>query len=159
MAEIEYFAIEEAIHDILLADILTAEVNGEQLTVTIEENFNPKPDTCPWVGIYLDSWSTPAENELIAPGSGFAHRTFLTFELWLYEYALDNKDSSTKRDNLLAKVKEVFKKTTNRTLNDTVLQTTFAGGRFENQKVDSGNKKRGAFYKGVSLKLIAEVRE
>lgn len=159
MAEIDYFAIEEAVSAILLADVLTAEVNDEQLTVVIEENFNPKPDTCPWVGIYLDNWSTPAEQELIAPGSGSAHVTFLTFELWLYEYALDNKDSSTKRDTLLAKVKEVLKKVTNRDLNNTVLHTTFGGGRFENQKTETKGQKRGAFYKGVSLKLIAEVRE
>lgn len=156
MSEIDYFSIEVAIRDILLADSSTAEINDKQLTVVIEENFNPKPDTVPWLGIYLDSWVTDPDDELIAPGSGGAFRTFLMFELWLYEYALDNKDSSTKRDTFLSKVKEVLKKTANRTLNNTVLITTFAGGRFENQKTEG---KRGAFYKGVSIKLKAEVRE
>ena len=154
MSEIDYFGIEEAVRDILLADSRTAEVNDKQTTVLIEEPFKPNPDTVPWVGIYLSKWDSPEEDELIAPGSGSSVRTFLLLELWLYEYALNNKDSSTKRDTLLSKIKEVLKD--NRTLNGTVLITTFAGGRFENQMSE---KKRGAFYKGVSIKLKVEVRE
>lgn len=149
MAEINYFQIEEAIGDILLKDPRTKIIGNDKLKVEVEENFQLIPDKTPWVGIYLDDWDSPAEEEII--GGTKPIRTNLGITLWLYSYALKNRTGAQLRDRLLQKVKEVLKK--NRTLNNNVLTFRFAGGDFDNASVDEG------FFKGVSLKLECEVRE
>ena len=149
MAEITYIDIEEAIKTLLLTDDRTKSIAGIPLNVAIEESINQNTDACPWVGIYLDRWETPAEQELIGGNTPF--RTYLTFELWLYEFALENKLAAQKRDYLLQKIKEVLKD--NRKLSDTVLISRFKGGEFDNAKTKEG------FFKGVTIKLECELRE
>lgn len=149
MSAIDYTAIEQALKDLLLADERTREINGRRLTVAIEEMFQPLPDKCPWAGVYLDTWESSAEQELI--GGAQPLRTTVVLELWLYEFSLDNTVGAQKRDLLLQNVKEVLK--ANRSLGGAVLVTRFLGGEFDNAKVKEG------FLKGVSLKLECEVRE
>lgn len=146
MAAIDYLDIEENLASIFRAD---ENLIGIGVRVDVEESFNPIPDRCPWIGIYLDSWDTPADGEFIGGTSPF--QTFLNLEIWLYEFALENKKGCQLRDALLQKVKEVLK--THRTINGTVLVTRFEGGEFDNAKTKEG------FFKGVSIKLQAEVRE
>lgn len=149
MTEIDYTGIMQNIKDLFLADERTKIVGGKPLVVQIEEAFQPIPDRCPWVGIYLDSWETRAENELI--GGSAPRLTTLNIEMWLYEFSLENATGARKRDTLLQKVKEVLKD--NRTLSGAVLITRFMGGEFDGAKVKEG------FLKGVSLKLECEIRE
>lgn len=149
MAEIDYTSIEQAIKDLLLADERTNVIGNKSLNVVIEDTFQPIADKCPWVGIYLDSWASPAEREFI--GGGAPIMTALTLELWLYEFSLENITGAAKRDMLLRKIKEVLK--ANRRLNSAVLITRFLGGEFDNAKTKEG------FLKGVSIKLECEVRE
>ena len=101
------------------------------------------------MGIYLDTWETPAEEELI--GGSRPHRTFLVFEIWCYEFGLENKSTAQKRDTLLEEVKDGLKG--NRNLNGKVLVTRFKGGDFDNAQKEEG------FFKGVSIKLECEVKE
>ena len=149
MSAIDYTAIEQAIKDLLLADERTREINGRTLTVALEDAFQPIPDKCPWVGVYLDSWASASEREFI--GGAQPMLTAIVIELWLYEYSLENAVGAQKRDVLLQNVKEVLK--ANRQLNSTVLVTRFLGGEFDSAKVKEG------FLKGVSLRLECEVRE
>lgn len=149
MSEIDYTSITQAVKDLLLADPRTAIFNGRPLTVALEDSFQPVGDRCPWVGIYLDSWQSPAEQEFI--GGSSPVRTLLNIELWLYEFSLENATGARKRDTLLQKVKEVLKE--NRQLSNTVLVTRFMGGEFDNAKTKEG------FLKGVSIMLECEVRE
>lgn len=149
MAEINYTSIEQTIKDLLLVDERTKLFNGVSLTVAVEENFQPIADKCPWVGIYLDSWVSLADEEFI--GGSRPLLTELTIELWLYEFSLENASGAKKRDTLLQKVKEVLKE--NRTLSDSVLITRFLGGEFDGAKTKEG------FLKGVSIKLECEIRE
>ena len=149
MSEIDYFGIEEAVADILLTDSRTRRIGDSLLKVEIEEPFNLIPDKCPWVGIYLDSWDSPAEEERIGGNSPFL--TYLILELWLYEFAMESRTASQLRDRLLRKVKETLKD--NRKLNNKVLIWRFAGGEFDSPATSEG------FFRGVSLKLECEVRE
>ena len=149
MSTIDYTAIEQALKDLLLADERTKIVNGRNLSAAIEEMFQPIPDKCPWAGVYLDSWETPAVEERI--GGAQPRTTTIVLELWLYEFSLENATGAVKRDVLLSQVKEVLKD--NRTLSGTVLTTRFLGGEFDNAKVKEG------FLKGVSIRLECEVRE
>ena len=149
MAEVDYTAIAEAIVNILKADDSTKTVDGNNTTIVSESEFNQNADQCPWVGVFLDRWDTPPEEEFI--GGSNPRTTLLTLELWLFEFALENKVCSEKRQKLLTKVKEVLK--ANRTLGGTVLVTRFEGGEFDNAT------KSGGFFKGVSIKLECEVRE
>lgn len=149
MSTIDYTAIEQAVKDLLLTDERTREINGRALSVAIEEMFQPVPDKCPWVGVYLDTWESRAEHEYI--GGSAPLRTTVVLEIWLYEFSMENTVGAHKRDLLLQNVKEVLK--ANRTLGGAVLVTRFMGGEFDNAKVKEG------FLKGVSLKLECEVRE
>ena len=101
--------------------------------------------------IYLNSWDSPAEDELI--GGAKPITTFLTIELWIYDFSFENLAGATARDIMLDNVKGVLK--ANRTLSDKVLITRFSGGEFDNQKNNQGI----GFFKGVSLRLECEVRE
>ena len=149
MSEINYFDIEKAIADILLTDSRTERIGDSVLKVEVEENFNLIPDKCPWVGVYLESWDSPAEEEKIGGATPFT--TFLVVSLWLYEFAMENRTGSQLRDRLLQKVKEVLKD--NRKLNNNVLIWRFEGGDFDNAITEDG------FFKGVSTKIICEIRE
>ena len=149
MSAIDYTGIEQSIKDLLLSDERTREINGRALTVALEDAFQPIPDRCPWVGVYLDSWASAAEREFI--GGAQPMLTTIVIELWLYEYSLENAVGAQKRDILLENIKEVLK--ANRTLSSSVLVTRFLGGEFDSAKVKEG------FLKGVSLRLECEVRE
>lgn len=146
MAIIDYLAVENAVKDLLAADSDTS-----SFTVLIEPDFAVRSDFCPCVLIYLDSYDSPIEDELI--GGAKPMRTFLTLEIWCYDFSLDNLQGATARDVMLGKVKEVLKNS--RDLNGTCLNTAFLGGNFDNQKETSGL----GFLKGVSIKLQCEVRE
>lgn len=149
MAQIDYTAIELALQDLLLNDLRTKEIDGRITTVVVEEIFQPIPDRCPWIGIYLNGWQSPAESELI--GGSAPRLTLVEIELWMYDYSLENATGARKRDLLLQQVKEVLKD--NRTINGLVLVTRFTGGEFDGAKTKEG------FLKGVSLKLECEIRE
>jgi hypothetical protein len=146
MTEINYYTIESTLKDILAAD---SRITDLGTTVTVEDSFNLITDLCPWIGIYLDSWDSPAEEERIGGTSPIL--TLLTLELWLYDFAIENNTAAQNRDTLLQKVKEVLKE--NRTISDTVLITRFAGGEFDSAATGDG------FFMGVSIKLECEVRE
>jgi len=146
MATIDYLAIENSIKTLLNADSDTS-----SYTVEVEPPDAVRTDACPYVAIYLDSWDSPADEELI--GGANAMRTFLIIEVWCYAFSFENLDGATLRDDMLGKVKAVLK--SNRTLSDNVLITRFTGGDFDNQQ-NTGNL---GFFKGVSIKLECEVRE
>ena len=145
MASIDYLAIENAIKDLLDADSDTSAYN-----VFVEPPEAVRTDSCPLVQIYLNSWDSPSEDELI--GGSKPITTFLTIELWIYDFSFENLAGATARDIMLDNVKAVLK--ANRTLSDKVLITRFAGG-FDNMKNDKGI----GFFKGVSLRIECEVRE
>jgi hypothetical protein len=146
MATLDYLAIENAIKDLIEADSDTSGYN-----VFVEPADAIRTDMCPYVAIYLDSWESPADDELI--GGTNPIRTFLNIEIWCYDFSMENLAGATARDIMLANVKDVLKE--NRTLSDKVVVTRFEGGDFQNQKNDSGL----GFFKGVSVKLNCEVRE
>ena len=146
MAIIDYLGIETAIKNILEADSRTS-----SYTVEIEPPDEIRTDACPYIAIYLDSYDTPLNDELI--GGTKPLRTFLNIEVWCYDFSLENLAGASARDTLLGNVKEVLKE--NRTISDTVLVTAFTGGDFDNQKNTSGL----GFFKGVSVKIQCEVRE
>jgi|TARA_Y100000361_G_C11101880_1_gene312388 hypothetical protein len=146
MAIIDYLGIETAIKNILEADSRTS-----SYTVEIEPPDEIRTDACPYIAIYLDSYDTPLNDELIGGTKPF--RTFLNIEVWCYDFSLENLAGASARDTLLGNVKEVLKE--NRTISDTVLVTAFTGGDFDNQKNTSGL----GFFKGVSVKIQCEVRE
>tara|TARA_E500000178_G_C16638055_1_gene580690 strand:+ start:136 stop:576 length:441 start_codon:yes stop_codon:yes gene_type:complete len=146
MAIIDYLGIENAVKDLIENN---ADTSG--YTVLVEPIDAVKTDACPYVAIYLDSWDSPADEELI--GGTKPVRTFLTLEIWCYDFSLENLAGAEARDDMLGKVKEVLK--LNRTISDTVLITRFLGGNFDNQKLTDGI----GFFKGVSVKLQCEVRE
>ena len=150
MSEVDYSAVTNAIRDVLLSDDRTKVVNSSALTVAVEGNMNQNTANCPWVGVYLDSWDSAAVSEQI--GSATPFFTLLTFELWLYEFGLEDETANKKRDNLLRKVKEVLK--ANRTVNGTVRILWFKGGVFDAQAAKSGG-----FFRGASLKIQCEIRE
>lgn len=146
MTEINYYTIELTLKNILAADSRITDLGA---TVTVEDSFNLISDLCPWIGIYLDSWDSPSDEERIGGTSPVL--TILTLELWLFDFAIENNVAAQKRDTLIQKVKEVLKE--NRTISDTVLITRFAGGEFDSAVTGDG------FFKGVSIKLECEVRE
>ena len=146
MASIDYLAIENSIKTLLNAGAATSGYN-----VFVEPPEAVRTDACPLVQIYLNSWDSPAEDEMI--GGANPITTFLTIELWIYDFSMENLAGATARDIMLDNVKGILK--ANRTLADKVLITRFAGGEFDNMK----NNKGMGFFKGVSLRLECEVRE
>lgn len=154
MSEIPYYDIEMAIANILKDDATLKDFNGKSVTVHVEQKIPPAMPAMPWVGIYLDGWETPAEDEKIAAGTKFT--TFLILELWLFTYALEQAPGARTRDRLLQKVKEILKKPANRKIGELALMTRFEGGTFMNPKTEGKNK---GFTSGVSIKLRVEVRE
>jgi len=146
MATLDYLSIENAIKTLLEADGDTS-----AYTVEVEPSDAVRTDACPYVSIYLNSWDSPAEDEMI--GGTNPITTYLIIEIWCYAFSLENLDGATLRDTMLSNVKDVLKE--NRTLSDNVVVTRFDGGDFENQKATGGL----GFFKGVSLKLNCEVRE
>ena len=146
MSEINYYSIEEAIANLFKAD---ADLLALSPTIEIEEDDNLVSDKCPYIGIYFSSWESPHTEERIGGTTPFT--TYLVFDIWCYEFALENKQGAILRDTLLQKVKEILKE--NRKLSDTVLITRFQGGDFDNARNSEG------YFKGVSIKLQAEVRE
>lgn len=146
MSEINYFQIEEDFVTMLKSNATLMELNP---TIEIEDDSNLIAEKCPYVGIFLDSWESPYLEEKIGGSTPFT--TYLTFEIWLYEFAFENKQGAILRDKLLQKVKEAIKQ--DRKLNNSVLISRFEGGDFDNSRNSEG------FFKGVSIKLRAEVRE
>jgi hypothetical protein len=146
MASIDYLAIENSIKTLLNAGSATSGYN-----VFVEPPDAVRTDACPLVQIYLNSWDSPAEDELI--GGTNPITTFLTIELWIYDFSFENLAGATARDIMLDNVKAVLK--ANRTLAGNVLITRFTGGEFDNQRNTNGM----GFFKGVSLRLECEVRE
>ena len=148
-----YIEIEDKLADILRDDARTARVNDIDTAIVVEEPANQLTDTTPFIGIYLDGWESPGENELISDGSRGSLRTTIDLELVLFEFDLENRDACIKRNELLKQVKTVIRE--NRTIGKMVLMTWFLGGQFENAKIDGAE----GFFKGVTLKLRCELRE
>ena len=146
MAIIDYLSIETELKSILDSDSRTSSYRVE-----VEPADEIRTDACPFIGIYLDSYETPVDDELIGGTKPF--RTFLNLELWIYDFSLENLAGASARDIILGNVKEVLKE--NRTINNKVLISYFTGGDFDNQKNTTGL----GFFKGVSVKLQCEVRE
>ena len=146
MTEINYYTIETSLKSLLETD---SRIIALGATVEVEENFNLVSAMCPWIGIALESWESPADEERI--GGATPVLTTLILKVWLYTFGIESNTASQSRDTLLQKVKEVLKE--NRTLNDSVLITRFEGGEFDNAEGEDG------FFKGVSIELECEVRE
>tara|TARA_R100000773_G_scaffold44610_1_gene46529 strand:- start:4380 stop:4820 length:441 start_codon:yes stop_codon:yes gene_type:complete len=146
MAIIDYIGIETAIKTLLNADSRTS---GFTVDLEPEEPINEVK--CPYVAIYLDNYETLLDTETI--GGNAPYLTRLNIQVWCYQFSLENLDGATLRDDMLGKVKEVFKE--NKTLNDTVLYFQFGPGEFDTQKNTAGL----GFFKGVSLRLQCEVKE
>lgn len=149
MSEINYLDIEDEIKAILQADESSSIINGVNVTFEVEENFNLIADNTPYVGIYLESWETPADEEYI--GGANQHTTKIIIKIWCYEFSLEARKAAKKRDLLFQKIKEILKG--DRQLNNKVQVTRFKGGEFDNAQNDEG------FFKGVSINLECEVRE
>ena len=146
MAKIDYMAVQNKIKTLLDADSRT-----EDYFVFVEDEFMLKPDQCPYVGIFLDSYDTLEDTETI--GGSRPYLTRLNIEIWMYGFSFENNNGSVIRDGILGNVKEVLKE--NKTLDDTILYFQFGSGTFDNQKNTSGL----GFFKGVSLTLDCEVKE
>lgn len=149
MSEISYWLIENQIGQLIKDELPIIGDAQTPVMVFVEEPLNLITSRGHQVYIYIDTWETP--DEYIAAGTHF--RTFINFELWLYVHGLESNIACQNRDRFLQKLKEVFKKPSNRKLNGTAQITTFLGGEFDNQMLEGG------FWKGVSLKLRVEVRE
>jgi len=134
MAKIDYMAVQNKIKALLDADSRTNSYN-----VFVEEDFMLKPDQCPYVGIFLDSYDTLEDTETIG-----GNRPYLTQQ---------NNDGAQIRDGILGNVKEVLKE--NKTLEDVILYFQFGSGEFDNQKNTAGL----GFFKGVSLTLECQIKE
>lgn len=151
MSEINYWVIENRLGQLIKDNVPNIGENKTPVKIFVEAPLNLITSRGPQVYIYLDSWDTPPEQEQIGGGKFFT--TFLNFEIWLYIHGLDGAIASQNRDLFLQKVKEVFKDPSNRKLQNSVCITTFQGGEFDNMKDDGG------FWRGVSIKLQAEVQE
>ena len=146
MAKIDYMAVQNKIKALLDADSRTSGYN-----VFVEEDFMLKPDQCPYVGIFLDSYDTLEDTETI--GGNRPYLTQLNIEIWMYGFSFENNDGSVIRDGILGNVKEVLKE--NKTLEDVILYFQFGSGEFDNQKNTAGL----GFFKGVSLTLECQIKE
>ena len=156
---INYYAIEKKLGEIFKNDARTAFISYDggsekELTVLVEDNASAITDLCPLVGIYLDDWDSPAEEEFI----GGQMRTYLDLELIIYEMGLENDVSCERRDRLFQLVKTVIN--ANRTIDNMVKDVQFKGGRFENAKQQNrfGDFESG-FFKGATIKIRCELRE
>ena len=152
MSELNYTEIEEALGELLKADQELQAIGSAGVKVEVEEEFEPYPDKCPWIGIYLDTWDSPPEEERI--GGQRPVTTFIMIELKLMQFSLEHRNGSKLRDQLIQKVKEVIKK--NRNINGTVKTSRFRGGEFISAISEA---EEGGFYKGVNIKLEVEVDE
>lgn len=154
MSVINYLEIEEKLAEIFKKDARTARIHNRETTIWVEENASQLTDLAPFIGIYLDGWESPAEDEFV----GGRIKTFLDLELVLYEFNLENKEACRRRDEILKIVKQVM--LDNRKIDGIVLMTTFRGGTFENAKGQgrTGDSEIG-FFKGVTLKFRCELRE
>lgn len=150
MAEINYSNILEQLAQILLTDSRTHMIGNSELQVSIEGDFEATSDTCPYVGLSLESWSMPQEDELVGGSNPF--RTILGIKLSLSAFSLETKNSAGLRDFLFRKVKEVLKD--NRTINGTVLISWFGSGDF----TSSGDEDSG-FFRGIDFEFMCEIRE
>lgn len=150
MAEIGYFAIEDAIKQIFLADERTVRFGDEKTTVEIDVPFNLSAAKIPWIAIYLRDVESPPDTELI--GGVNKIRTFITIDIWVYEYAMDHREAARRRDVAYRKVKEVLK--ANRNLNNKVLITRFV----EPHIMTNGLTDKSSF-RGALIPLQCEVLE
>tara|TARA_R110000796_G_scaffold19549_3_gene58657 strand:+ start:251 stop:691 length:441 start_codon:yes stop_codon:yes gene_type:complete len=146
MAKLDYMAVQNKIKVLLDADSRTDDYN-----VFVEESFMLKPDQCPYVGIFLDSYDTLEDTETI--GGNRPYLTQLNIEIWIYGFSFENNDGAGIRDGILGNVKEVMKE--NKTLDGTILYFQFGSGEFDNQKNTAGL----GFFKGVSLTLECQLKE
>ena len=112
MAKIDYMAVQNKIKALLDADSRT-----DDYFVFVEDEFMLNPDQCPYVGIFLDSYTTLEDTETI--GGSRPYLTQLNVEIWMYGFSFENNDGSVIRDGILGNVKEVLKE--NKTLDDTIL--------------------------------------
>ena len=144
MAKIDYMAVQNKIKTLL-------DSRTEDYFVFVEDEFMLKPDQCPYVGIFLDSYDTLEDTETI--GGSRPYLTRLNIEIWMYGFSFENNNGSVIRDGILGNVKEVLKE--NKTLDDTILYFQFGSGTFDNQKNTSGL----GFFKGVSLTLQCQIKE
>ena len=119
MAKIDYMAVQNKIKALLDADSRT-----EDYFVFVEDEFMLNPDQCPYVGIFLDSYTTLEDTETI--GGSRPYLTQLNVEIWMYGFSFENNNGSVIRDGILGNVKEVLKE--NKTLEDTILYFQFGSG-------------------------------
>ncbi len=151
MAEVDYTDIAEELQNILQASEYVKAASDSEVTIVVEDTFNMNADQTPWIGIYLDTWETPPDEERI--GGANPRTTYLNIEVWMYVWHFEHILASKARDLMLRKVKEALK--ANRTINGKVQVTRFQGGEFENATKEEAE----GFFKGVTLKLECEIRE
>lgn len=150
MTEIAYFGIEDTLKQIFLADVRTARFGDQDTIIEIDVPFNLNAAKMPWIGIYLSSAETPPEDILI--GGVNKYRTFITVDIWVYEYALEHREAARRRDIAYRKVKEVLKENNN--LNNKVLVT-----RFVEPHILTNALTDKASFRGALIPLQCELRE
>lgn len=148
MTEINYNNILEELAKILITDERTQKIDGATTNIIIEEQLAYNSDSCPCVYLHLDSIDIPEDEEMIGGVNPF--KVILTIKITLIQFALDKKISSELRDKLHQKVKEVLK--VNRTINSTVLISTFGKGDFIRGEIEG-------FFSGFTFDLNCEIRE
>jgi len=130
MARILYFAIEEAIRDILKADN-----NLKDDMVVIEEEPPTNIDLGRWIGIYLER-RDPIAGSIAA---GKRQRLQMTFAIWCAASHMESvAQACQERDKLMGQVEIALLGDTNKTLNSTVQRFELGGGEFESARIEGG---------------------
>lgn len=142
MARVDYFAIEQAIQQVLLAD----EDLRDRVTVLVEAGVTPERE--PLVVIHLDRREAPANLQTLSAGTTTHLR--LRFSILCYSYALEVAELMRLRDDLTGKVEVALMR--NPTFNGAVELSWLEGGEFETPaKSDEG------FAMWAEVALVADV--
>lgn len=144
MARVDYFAIEAAIRDILVAD---AGLAGT--TVLVEEELTVNRGNI--VGIYLEDRDSPAEIQTLSAGT--RTRFFVRFTIWCWHFGVgrNRQVPMEQRDDLVGKVEIALMG--NRNLNGTVDSSWLLGGEFISGPDPTGRQ----FMSGASVILEVDV--
>lgn len=146
MARIDYYAIEEKLQEILLAD---TRLLGAEIRVEGEMDFNAAGS---WVGIYLER-RDPAPQQSLDAGRSTRYRLQLSLWCWCMDIE-DPAKAVQARDALLAKVEQILME--NRTIGGLVDMSWLQGGQLPTGRLDGS---QGAIYlSGGEIVLIAEAR-
>jgi len=129
MGRIQYFAIQQAIQDILKADD-----NLKDDMIVVEEEPPTNTDYGRYIGIYL-------ERRDAVPGSiaaGTRQRFSIQFVIWCFGVHMESVAQAAEiRDILMSQV-EVALLRGSKSLNNTVQRFVLAGGEFDSARIEGG---------------------